>query len=220
MKLEQAIGSSKDILDDNCRNRVKPSLLRDVKTEALLVFARTALERFFTRLDQMPSIKESMSEDYKIYIYDSLLKLRDSLQVSVVNADYLINLMSLSQKYPQLHSLVRFEEPLIQYYDVMADKVATHYKTQELRIPEFLVICVLSHWVLEEEKSTALYPFLNDYDYTLLIEKFELHREALYLDDVDMIEDVHKVSLQIVERLKKTKYKMKKSQSTTKKKRK
>ena len=35
----------------NCTARIKPSLLRDVKTEALLVFVRTALERYFEQIE-------------------------------------------------------------------------------------------------------------------------------------------------------------------------
>ena len=38
------------VLNTNCKNRIKPKLIRDVKTEALLVFARTALERFFAKM--------------------------------------------------------------------------------------------------------------------------------------------------------------------------
>ena len=31
----------------DCQDRIKPQILRDVKTEALLVFIRTTLEQFF-----------------------------------------------------------------------------------------------------------------------------------------------------------------------------
>jgi len=41
-----------NLIGSYCTKRIKPSLLRDVKTEALIVFARTALERYFTELDQ------------------------------------------------------------------------------------------------------------------------------------------------------------------------
>lgn len=33
----------------SCKNRIKPLLLRDVKTEALLVFVRTTLEDYFNQ---------------------------------------------------------------------------------------------------------------------------------------------------------------------------
>ena len=34
-----------------CKNRIKPLLLRDVKTEALLVFIRTTLEDYFKQIE-------------------------------------------------------------------------------------------------------------------------------------------------------------------------
>ena len=36
-----------------CKNRVKPKLLRDIKTEALLVFIRTTLEQSFQQIDNV-----------------------------------------------------------------------------------------------------------------------------------------------------------------------
>jgi len=36
----------------SCRNRIKPKLLRDVKTEALLVFIRTTLEDYFSQIEK------------------------------------------------------------------------------------------------------------------------------------------------------------------------
>ena len=41
-----------------CRNRVKPLLLRDIKTEALLVFIRTTLEDFFKQIEDSSSYFE------------------------------------------------------------------------------------------------------------------------------------------------------------------
>ena len=36
----------------NCKNSIKPKLLRDVKTEALLVFIRTTLEDYFNQIEK------------------------------------------------------------------------------------------------------------------------------------------------------------------------
>ena len=36
----------------SCKNRIKPLLLRDVKTEALLVFVRTTLEDYFNQINK------------------------------------------------------------------------------------------------------------------------------------------------------------------------
>jgi len=89
-----------NIINDNCKNRIKPTLLRDVKTEALLVFARTALERFFVHLDENDLHPTVGTDDDTIYVYNSLKELRDSLQECFVNADYLITLLQSAEKYP------------------------------------------------------------------------------------------------------------------------
>ena len=50
-------------VNDYCENRIKPQLIRDVKTEAILVFARTALERYFDRIDRKDSILVLKTEE-------------------------------------------------------------------------------------------------------------------------------------------------------------
>ena len=199
--------SINSFLKDNCKNRVKPAILRDVKTEALLVFARTALERYFFQVEESEyDLSVGMKADTE-YVYDTLRILRDKLQESVVNVDYLMTLAKYADKYPHLKRLAKYEEPLRDYYNAMAQKVSSHFSNKPSFIPEFLVICVLSHWILEEEKSVDLYPFLKEIDFTLLIDKFETNREYFEQNDNGIIEDIHNVSIRIVEKLKEKKYK-------------
>ncbi len=197
------------MIQDNCTNkRIKPKLLRDVKTEALLVFARTALERFFTRMDKDDLQPNLRNDEDSIYIYDTLRDLKNKLQECVVNVDYLISLVQNSKKHPELKCLAKFEKPLITYYDIMAKRMTYHFPTKSTFIPEFIVICTLSYWILEEEKSIVLYPFLKDIDYNKLIEKFEVFGKSLENDKKYLILDMHKISLDIVEKLKNAKYKV------------
>ena len=199
--------SINSFLKDNCKNRVKPAILRDVKTEALLVFARTALERYFFQVEESEyDLSVGMKADTE-YVYDTLRILRDKLQESVVNVDYLMTLAKYADKYPHLKRLAKYEEPLRDYYNAMAQKVSSHFSNKPSFIPEFLVICVLSHWILEEEKSVDLYPFLKEIDFALLIDKFETNREYFEQNDNGIIEDIHNVSVRIVEKLKEKKYK-------------
>jgi len=196
------------LLQNRCSERIKPSLLREVKTEAVLVFARTALERFFTQMDEAhyhPSVGDP--EDTR-YIYETLHQLKERLARHVVNADYLIHLAQGAQKYPELRRLARFEQPLIEYYDVMAQTVAAHYRERPAYLPEFLVICVMSHWILEEEHSTALFPFLEKIDLLELIATFERHRKEMEKEGVCIITDIHEISIKIVERLQNKKFRL------------
>ena len=195
-------------LDDHCKKRIKPQLLRDVKTEALLVFARTALERYFERLDEVDYRPSVGTDEDSIYIYDTLKSLKDELQSCVVNVDYLINLSKGVQKHPELIQLHQQESPLIAYYDVMARKVATFYEDKPAYIPEFLVICVLSDWIDEEEKSVELYPFLKDVDFLELISKFESNRAYFQKDGDCKLSEIHALSLRITTKLKEKKFKL------------
>ena len=198
-------------LSDNCTNRIKPSLLRDVKTEALLVFARTALERYFAEFGEA-NMQTVMGENKEFsYVYTTLGKLLTHLQESVVNVDYLINLAQVENTHPAFKALSKQEEPLVGYYNIMAQKVRNHYAGKPAYLPELLVVCVLGEWILGEEKSTHIYPFLNDIDFLELIGKFEDHRKHFYRDDECKISEIHELSLKITEKLKNHKYKVNKS---------
>ena len=202
-----------------CVNRIKPTMLSGVKTEAILVFARTALERYFVHIEELKYKPKVGNEDDTKYVYENLKKLNDNLQECVVNADYLISLVQGAKVNMELRKLAKFEEPLMNYYDTMAHKVSTHYLNKPAYIPEFLVICVLSAWIVEEEKSIDLYPFLHDIDFELLISKFEENREEFEKDNECIISDILSVSALIVEKLKNTKYKVNKERvSKTRKK--
>jgi len=202
-----------------CKNRIKPTMLSGVKTEALLVFARTALERYFTHIKELKYTPIVGNEEDTLYVYNTLKELKNHLQECVVNADYLISIVQGAKVDLELRKLAKFEEPLINYYDAMAHRVSSHYSRKPAYIPEFLVICVLSNWIVEEEKSINLFPFLKDIDFELLISKFELNRESFKKADECIISDILNVSSVIVEKLKNTKYKVNKERvSKTRKK--
>lgn len=196
------------LLQNRCSERIKPSLLREVKTEAVLVFARTALERFFTQMDEAQYHPRVGDPEDTRYIYETLHDLKETLARHVVNADYLIHLVQGAQKYPELRRLAQFEQPLIEYYDVMAQKVAAHYRGRPAYLPEFLVVCVMSHWILEEEHSIALFPFLKEIDLLELIAAFERHRKEMEKEEACIITDIHELSIRIVEKLQQKKFKL------------
>lgn len=196
------------LINDNCKNRIKSVLLMDVKTEALLVFARTALERYFAQIDEAEfTLTVGTNEETK-YVYDTLRELLLNLQDSVVNANYFMKLVQESKKSPQLKELSKYEDPLISYYDVMAREVSRYYAEKQAYLPEFLIICVLGHWILEEGKSISIYPFLKDIDFLDLMSKFESNRKSFEIDEACIISEIHDVSFRIIEKLKNKKYKI------------
>ena len=206
-------------LSNNCTNRIKPSLLRDVKTEAVLVFARTALERYFAELEKANTHTASETDEEAIYVNNTLRKLLTQLQGCVVNVDYFINLVNGAKMYPELNILKKQEEPLMDYYDIMAQRVRSHYDGKFVYLPVFLVVSVMAEWILGEERSTHIYPFLNEIDFLELIGKFENNRQHFYQDDKCKISEIHELSFKVIEKLKNYKYKANKSRvSKTRKK--
>jgi len=190
-------------------------MLRDVKTEALLVLVRTALERYFAELDKASSSVLERDED-ALYVYTQLKALLAHLQEHVVNVDYLINLVQHANRYPQYRVLMKREEPLMEYYDIMAQRVKHHFDGEHVYLPVFLVICVLSGWILDEEKSTHLFPFLEGIDFLELMGKFEEKREQFREDKTCKISEIHELSFAMVEKLKDHKYKVNKKRVSKK----
>lgn len=210
------------VINDNCEQRIKPKLIRDVKTEAVLVFARTALERFFNKLDSEDTKLSLGDKENTNYVYSQLRALLQELQTHVVNVEYLIDLVENAKKYPssfELRQLAKYEEPLINYYDIMAKRMEYHFPSKTTALPEFIVVCVLSTWFLENEKPMSIYPFIEKYDFLKLIEKFEIYGQNESDDKRKLIIQMQKVSIDVVSILQNAKYKFNKERISKRKKR-
>lgn len=206
-EVENTPESIEHFLKNNCTQRVKPTLLRDIKTEALLVFARTALERYFDQIDAQGGYPKLGSEEDTRFVYETLRKLRDELQHFVVNVDYLIVVVKGAEKHPQFRSLAKYEEPLVWYYNTMAKKIVSYFSDTTSFIPEFLIVCMLNHWIHEEEKSIHWYPFLKETDFAALIDVFESNRNIIEEHKEGIISELFNVAIDMVEKLKNEKYK-------------
>jgi len=195
----------------SCKNRIKPLLLRDIKTEALLVFIRTTLEDFFKQIEESNSHFELGSEEDSKFVYNELKKLLEKLQNTVINSSYLRSLIENAPKHPSLKALAKKEEPLMVYYDSLVKTIERLLTNGSLWIPELIVISLLSEWVIEEEKSTYFYPFLKDLDYLDLINRYDNSKIGLDKEKKEVILNMYKISSTLIEKLKNTKYKVSKS---------
>ena len=74
-------------------------------------------------------------------------------------------------------------------------------------LPEVIIISTLSQWVLEEEKSSILYPFLNKVDYIDLIDRFDKIKNEQKSDKKELIMNMYKLSAQLIEHLNESSYK-------------
>ena len=157
----------------NCKNRIKPILLRDIKTEALLVFIRTTLEDYFYQIEKSGFYFQLGNEKDNEFISFELRKLLNNLEDTVINSSYLRSLIENATKHPSLKALAKKEEPLMVYYDSLVKTIERLLTYGSSWIPELIVIALLSEWIIEEEKSTYFYPFLKEIDYLDLINRYD-----------------------------------------------
>ena len=192
-----------------CKNRVKPKLLRDIKTEALLVFVRTTLEDYFYQIEKGSCFFKLSNEEDMKYVYNNLRKLLDYLEDSVINSSYLRSLIENANKNASLRLLAKKEEPLMVYYDSLVKSIERQLPNGTFWIPELIVIALLSEWIIEEEKSTYFYPFLKDLNYLDLMDRYDKAKVDLDKEKREIILNMYKISSTLVQKLKNTKYKVK-----------
>ena len=201
-----------------CKNRVKPKLLRDIKTEALLVFIRTTLEQSFYQIDNIGyNFRLGNDEDNDI-VYSSLKKLLEELQDTVINSTYLRSLIENAHKNATLKLLAKKEEPLMVYYDTLIKTIEVCLPNGSFWIPELVVISLLSEWIIEEEKSAYFYPYLKDIDYIDLINRYDNSKKDLDNEKKEIIMKMYKISSKLIEKLKKAEYKINTNRKKTKRK--
>lgn len=197
-----------------CKNRIKPLLLRDIKTEALLVFVRTTLEDYFSQIEKFGFYFQLGSENDNLFISSELKKLLENLQDTVINSSYLRSLIENASKNNSLKIIAKKEESLMIYYDSIVKEIEKLLKNGSFWIPELVVICLLSEWVIEEEKSTYFYPYLKYFDYLALLNCYDNTKTNLDNEKKKIIINMYKISSKLIDRLKKTEYKI----NTTRKK--
>ena len=201
-----------------CKNRVKPKLLRDIKTEALLVFIRTTLEQSFYQIDNIGyNFRLGNDEDNDI-VYSSLKKLLEELQDTVINSTYLRSLIENAHKNATLKLLAKKEEPLMVYYDTLIKTIEVCLPNGSFWIPELVVISLLSEWIIEEEKSAYFYPYLKDIDYIDLINRYDNSKKDLDIEKKEIIMNMYKISSRLIEKLQKAEYKINTNRKKTKRK--
>jgi len=211
--------------ENNCPNRIKPTQLREQKTEALLIFIRTTLEQYFKDIDNdKVHFKIGSDEDNK-ELEDTLRTLLTKLQDCVVNSSYIRSIIATAHISKSMSLIAKKEEPVMVYYDAIVNQIQISLLQGQNWIPEQLVLCLLSEWILEEEKSTILYPFLNDVNYLELFNRYDSVRiqakEDKDWNKTTAIMNMYKVGNELIQRLKDTTYKIntKRISKTRKKKR-
>lgn len=190
-------------------------LLRDIKTDALLIYIKTVLEELLENIKNEKYKIDLGFDDFNKEIEKNIIELNTKLDKTIINAYELKSFMAYQQIKQANNKLLPNDEALVFYYNTIVKQIETQLKEGELWIPEQIVLALLSEWVLEEEKSTIFYTFLNDFDYLRLLSYYETARnneENINLKD--NIIKMYQISSSMIKRLKNSKYKINSSRKS------
>ncbi|MDX9901176.1 MAG: hypothetical protein RBT22_06760 [Aliarcobacter sp.] len=190
-------------------------LLRDIKTDALLIYIKTVIEELLENIKNETYKIDLGYENFNKKIEENIIELNIKLDKTIINAYELKSFMAYQQMKQINHKLLPNDEALVFYYNTIVKQIETQLKEGELWIPEQIVLALLSEWVLEEEKSTIFYTFLNDFDYLRLLSYYETARNNE--KNINLRENIirmYQISSSMIKRLKNSKYKINSSRKS------
>ena len=190
-------------------------LLRDIKTDALLIYIKTVIEELLENIKNETYKIDLGYENFNKKIEENIIELNIKLDKTIINAYELKSFMAYQQMKQTNHKLLPNDEALVFYYNTIVKQIETQLKEGELWIPEQIVLALLCEWVLEEEKSTIFYTFLNDFDYLRLLSYYETPRNNE--KNINLRENIirmYQISSSMIKRLKNSKYKINSSRKS------
>ncbi len=190
-------------------------LLRDIKTDALLIYIKTVIEELLENIENEKYKIDLGFEEFNKEIEKNIIELNTKLDKTIINAYELKSFMAYQQLKQSNHKLLPNDEALVFYYNTIVKQIETQLVEGELWIPEQIVLALLSEWVLEEEKSTIFYTFLNDFDYLRLLSYYEKARNnEKNINLRNNILKMYQISSSMIKRLKNSKYKINSSRKS------
>jgi hypothetical protein len=144
-------------------------LLRDIKTDALLIYIKTVIEELLENVKNEKYKIDLGYEEFNKEIEKNIIELNEKLDKTIINAYELKSFMAYQQTRQKNHKLLPNDEALVFYYNTIVKQIETQLVEGELWIPEQIILALLSEWILEEEKSIIFYSFLKDFDYLKLL---------------------------------------------------
>lgn len=190
-------------------------LLRDIKTDALLIYIKTVIEELLENIKNEKYKIDLGFEEFNKEIEKNIIELNTKLDKTIINAYELKSFMAYQQLKQSNHKLLPNDEALVFYYNTIVKQIETQLVEGELWIPEQIVLALLSEWVLEEEKSTIFYTFLNDFDYLRLLSYYEKARNnEKNINLRNNILKMYQISYSMIKRLKNSKYKINSSRKS------
>lgn len=183
----------------------------DKKTEALLIFIKITLKESFNQIDSKNSDFILENKKDREYINHILKVLFDNLEKTIMDFNYLISLMKNAHKNKTLKLIAEQKKPIFFYYNILVKTLENSLPTGSLWIPELIVISLLSEWILEKEKMTMQYPYLENIDYMDLITRYDNNKYKLDNEKKKIIMNMYKISSLLITKLEESEYAHKKS---------
>lgn len=193
----------------NLNPHIKIKLLRDIKTDALLIYIKTVIEELLENIKNETYKIDLGYQEFNNEIEENIRKLNEELSLTIINAYELKAFISYQQVKNRNQKLLPNDEALIFYYNSLVKQIETQLLSGELWIPEQIILSLLSEWILEEEKSTEFYPFLKEFNYLKLLSYYEIARNnennKLLKENINKM---YKISSSMIKKLKASKYKI------------
>lgn len=201
----------------NFNPQIKLKLLRDFKTDALLIYIKTVIEELLKNIKNGTYKIDLGNNEFNLEIEENIRTLNSHLSKTIINAYELKAFMSYSQMKTKSNKLLPNDEALVFYYNSIVKQIETKLQEGDIWIPEQIILALLSEWILEENKSVTLYPFLNDIDYLKLLSHYENARNSEKKNSLrENIIEMYKISSAMIKRLKNSKYRVDPSRKSKK----
>ena len=201
----------------NFNPQIKLKLLRDFKTDALLIYIKTVIEELLENIKKGSYKIDLGNDEFNLEIEENIKILNSHLSKTIINAYELKAFMSYSQIKTKNSKLLPNDEALVFYYNSIVKQIETSLQEGDIWIPEQIILSLLSEWILEENKSLTLYQFLNDIDYLKLLSHYENARNNEKKNSLrENVIEMYKISSSMIKRLKNSKYRVDTSRKSKK----
>lgn len=186
---------------------MKIQSLRNIKTEALLVYIKTICQEYLEKIKTKEYILDIGNEKCNEEITNMMYYLEQNLSKTVLNAYELVSFVQVASSEKKELSL--HYKALIFYYNIIIKDLEKNFTSGDKWIPEQVILALLSEWIFEEEKSIKDYSFLNEIEYFKLLSYFEAARNnEKNLDLKKSVKLMYEIASSVVNKLKKAKYKI------------
>jgi hypothetical protein len=190
-------------------DKIKIKLLRDIKTDALLIYIRSVLEDLIEKINKNKYKINLGYEEFNEEIKTNVLFLLKNLKKSVLNAHELKEVIYVEQNRRANNKLLPDDEALIFYYNTIVKDIESKLCEGEPWIPEQVIFALLSEWIEEENKSIYFYSFLNEINYTKLLGFYEYARNQEEDKDLKVnVLKMYKISNSMIKKLKNVRYRV------------